>query len=330
MRPRMMRNIWIFCLLMTAGAMAATDISFMAFNIWHAGTSVANGQTKIRNALVAANADVIGFSEVENTNGDWTTKMRDSLAAVGKTYYRGYVSGDVSLLSKYPITSSAMISGQTQVARFLLDVNGSPVTVIVGHLDYQWYACYLPRGYNGSSPDWNMIDDGAGNPAPVTNVSQILSYNLSSGRDESVRAILTYVRTRTEPIVLLGDFNEPSHRDWTSRTKDMFDHHGIVVPWQTTKVLEDSGFVDAYRQIFPDEVLNPGFTWPSYAHGVASTSWTPKADERDRIDFIFHKGAGITAQFAALVGPKASYVVNVSNTANTANEIFLGDSLPWP
>lgn len=319
------RIAWGLILAAVCTPRGQTDVSFMTFNLWHDGTSVTNGLDKIRDVIAAANPDVIGFTEVSEAT---TLKIQDALAAIGRNYSRGYVESDVSILSKYPITSSGMV--ESRVARFGIKVNGNSLTALIAHLDYTWYACYLPRGYNGSNPDWNMIDDGNGNPAPVTDVNRILAYNLTAGRDESIKAVLNYAAARTEPVVLLGDFNEPSHRDWTSRTKDLFDHHGTVIPWNSSTSLEGGKFVDAFREVYPDEVRNPGFTWPSFADGKGSTSWTPKADERDRIDFVFYKGTGVTARSAALVGPRRSYALNALTTANTTDEKFIADSLPWP
>lgn len=55
--------------------------------------------------------------------------------------------------------------------------------------------------------------------------------------------------------------------------------HGLVVPWYTTKVLEDMGLVDTYRSLHPDPLSQPGITWDV----------KDKTDEH-RIDYIFYKG----------------------------------------
>jgi endonuclease/exonuclease/phosphatase family metal-dependent hydrolase len=327
-----MKKIYIFLLLFfsyTFIIQAQVDVHFMTFNVWQEGTSVPNGLTKIRDVIVKTNPDIIGFTEVRNYNGqDWTTKIVNELSAVGKMYYRGYAGGDISLISKYPILSSAMIG--TAAAGFNINIKNNTIIVAITHLDYTHYACYLPRGYNGGTPDWNMIDDGNGNPKPVTNVNTVLAYNLDSDRDEQIAAYVNFAKTKSLPLVLMGDFNEPSHLDWTAKTTAMFDHNGLIIPWHTTLTLKNNGFTDAYREFFPDEKLNPGISWPSYAHEKSSTSWTPKSDERDRIDFIFHKGTNIKTKYVALVGPKESYVKNVVSTANTSNENFMADNLPWP
>ncbi|MFT6870668.1 MAG: hypothetical protein ACJA2L_001940 [Polaribacter sp.] len=175
-----------------------------------------------------------------------------------------------------------------------------------------------------------MMDDGKGNPKPNTNLASIQTYNLKATRDEAIIAFIAAAKSELNPIVLMGDFNESSFLDWTDKTKNLFDHKGLVIPRYSTKKLNKEGFIDVFRTFYPNEISNPGFTWPSYAHEKGITSWTPFADERDRIDYIFFKGNGITIEDVYLVGPKEPYVYNTLETLNTENEKFMVIDLPWP
>lgn len=91
-------------------------------------------------------------------------------------------------------------------------------------------------------------------------------------------------------VILAGDLNEPSHLDWVESTKDMFEHNGCIVPWQTSLLLTESGFIDAFRQMYPDPATHPGLTWPVNNKGipVSDLAWAAEADERDRIDYIYY------------------------------------------
>ena len=314
---------------------APVDVSFLQFNIWQEGTSVENGLEKIKNIIVEVNPDVVSFVEVRNYNNeDWTTKIVNALADAGLSYNRGYLSGaDVSIISKYPIVSTGPLVRSTSF--FEIDANGVHFFVAPSHLDYKYYACYLPRGYNcdGSSPytGWSMIDNNSdGVPDPVTDINTIINQNLGSQRDEQIAAFIAEADKKTLPVIIIGDFNEPSCLDWTNEQANMFDHNGVVYEWSTTKSLKDNGYIDCFREAFPNIVDNPGFTWPAVATGKGSTSWAPKSDERDRIDFIFYKGDDITVKSAAIVGPKEAYVRNVASDANSENETFLAEDLPWP
>jgi len=308
------------------------ELSFLSFNIWQEGTSVPNGLQKICDIIIETNPDVVCFTEVRNyKNQDWTAKIANALAQKGQKYFKGYTGGDVSFISKYPLDNGKQIfSDQGTVVRFDLNVDGNIIIVSGAHLDYTYYASNLPRGYNGGDPNWEIIDDGNGNPLPNTILDSILAYNLKSTRDEAIASFIDSVKSETKPLILMGDFNEPSFLDWTENTKNMFDHNGVVLPWYSTEKLHEEGFVDAFRNFYPNEITNPGFTWPSYTHEKESTSWTPLADERDRIDYIFFKGNEIKIEDVSIVGPKASYVYNNSETFNTDNEKFIANHLPWP
>ncbi|MDP4237844.1 MAG: endonuclease/exonuclease/phosphatase family protein [Bacteroidota bacterium] len=308
----------------------SVSLKVMQFNIWMEGTSVPDGLTRIRDVINEVNPDLVCFSEVTNKSGDWTTKIVNALASLGKTYYGGYVSGsDVSLISKYPITSSGPLVGERTVP-YTVDINGATIVVCPSHLDYTYYATYLPRGYacggSGKYAGWNAFSPFV----PETNVSAISAQNLSSKRDEQIAAFINYMQNEKRPILLIGDFNEPSCLDWTTKQANLYDHNGVVFEWPTTLALKSNGFVDAYRQVYPDEVLNPGITWPAVATGVGSTSWAPLSDERDRIDYIFYKGTNVTASAASLVGPKGCYVKNVATTDGNGEDVFEASTMPWP
>jgi exodeoxyribonuclease-3 len=86
--------------------------------------------------------------------------------------------------------------------------------------------------------------------------------------------------TRLPPdasIICGGDFNEPSHQDWTPSAEDRGDVP-IAIRFPSTIMMEQLGFVDSYRTLHPRAL---GYTWPDreveYEH------------RRDRIDYIFVK-----------------------------------------
>ena len=97
---------------------------------------------------------------------------------------------------------------------------------------------------------------------------------------------------------VFGDFNEPSHRDWTeSAVKAGFQP--MVVPFPTVMAIEDKGFVDTFRAIYPDAGVKPGMTW------TPTTDPAAKDDHHDRIDFALARGKGIEVIAAGIVGEKA-------------------------
>ena len=97
------------------------------------------------------------------------------------------------------------------------------------------------------------------------------------------------------PIFVVGDFNEPSHLDWTEAAAKS-GRHPIKVAYPTSSAMATAGFGDAYRTIYRDEMKNPGLTWsPKY------TVDDPKT-HHDRIDFVYFKGKGFKVSEVKIVG----------------------------
>lgn len=309
----------------------------MQFNIWQEGTSVAGGFGKIVDVIVASQADVIALSEVRNyKDKDLHERLLAALEAKGETFYGRYGGGDVGVISRYPVDKTELVVDGTQIARgsivaFHLRVHGKPLVICSAHLDYKNYATYLPRGYDGNS--FKMIDaDADGEPDPVTDVEELHRMDKASARDEALRAFLQYVKKNgltRRAVVLAGDFNECSHLDWTKAVRDHYGHNGVAIKWQNSVLLHNAGFRDCWRELYPDPLTHPGATWPSVAFGKKTTTWTPKADERDRIDFIYHNGRGLQAKAAWVVG-SAEYHCRDAVVAMKPRERFALTRLPWP
>jgi endonuclease/exonuclease/phosphatase family metal-dependent hydrolase len=89
------------------------------------------------------------------------------------------------------------------------------------------------------------------------------------------------------PVVLLGDYNAPSHRDWIDDTVGARPHVSQPLAWPTSVESEGIGLVDAYRSVFPDPVKHPGLTWPAQRPFV--DGYNPAADghAEDRIDLMY-------------------------------------------
>jgi exodeoxyribonuclease III len=97
---------------------------------------------------------------------------------------------------------------------------------------------------------------------------------------------------------VFGDFNEPSFRDW-NKAAFKAGQQPLKVRWPTTLAIEQAGFVDAYRDVYPNVVAKPAFTW------TPTTNVTDPEDHHDRIDFVFAKANRFHVTDAAIVGEKS-------------------------
>lgn len=99
--------------------------------------------------------------------------------------------------------------------------------------------------------------------------------------------------TDRTPVLLVGDFNTPSHLDWTAATKDSLCGYGPVER-PATKIIEDAGMKDSYRVAHPDPKAVPGDTWsPIYPRHDGSTG---EPESQDRIDYVGYAGGKLSVK----------------------------------
>lgn len=305
-------------------------IKVLQFNIWQEGSVVENGFNAVADEIVRSDADFVTLSEVRNYhNTRFCDRIVEALKERGQTYYSFYTE-DSGLLSRYPITDSSTVyplnDDRGSIYRLVAKKGNQEFAVYTAHLDYRNCAYYDARGYDGNN--WEKIE-------PVNDLDSILVLNRASVRDDAIaRFVSTAEKDKAAGriVILGGDFNEPSHLDWTEATKDMRDHYGLVVSWDVSVILEKAGYKDAYREKYPDPVTHPGFTCPADCPDIdlKKLVWSPEADDRDRIDFIMYSPfEGLTLTDMIIVGPKGDILRGERVTEKTADPIIapLGT---WP
>ncbi len=79
-------------------------------------------------------------------------------------------------------------------------------------------------------------------------------------------------------MIIAGDFNEPSHLDWTARAAAA-GRCPTRVLFPVSRRLHKAGLVDTFRAAHRDELKEPGITWPANEPGYPHRA--------DRIDFVY-------------------------------------------
>jgi endonuclease/exonuclease/phosphatase family metal-dependent hydrolase len=307
------------------------ELRVMQFNIWQEGTQVKKGYPAIIDEIIRAKADIIALSEVRNyKEQNLSERLIVSLKEKGFTYY-SLKSQDSGILSRYPIISQEALypvkNDQGSVTKALIDMDGTTIAFYSAHLDYRNCALYLPRGYDGST--WEKLDK------PITDLKIIEEENLNSKRDEAIQAFIVDAKqelSKGNLVFLGGDFNEPSHRDWIDANKHLYDHNGVIMQWNNTVALESAGFKDTYREIYPNPVSHPGFTYPANNPlvSIEKLAWSPEADDRDRIDFIFYQPTGgLSLKSVSIIGPDESIARN-QRIKETSQDPFMLPIDVWP
>lgn len=84
------------------------------------------------------------------------------------------------------------------------------------------------------------------------------------------------------PVISVGDYNCPSHLDFTPQTRSDYDAK-FVQDYPSQASVEYLGFKDSFREMNPDALSVPGWTY-TIQYPESHKSW------RQRIDFIYYKG----------------------------------------
>lgn len=330
----MTRTCLLYLLLLCSCCLSAqrNQLKVLQINVWQEGTMIEGGFEAIASEIVRLNPEIVLFSEVRNYNNtDFIARIRKAIQEKGIEYYGEKSTLDVGILSKYKIVNQQpnylLNNDAGSVLKATIEIENTTLVVYSAHLDYTNYACYLPRGYSGTT--WKKLE------APVADAAEVLSANLKSLRDEAIQGVIDDAVKENDKghiVILGGDFNEPSHLDWMKDTKDLRDHNGLVIPWQCSVMLTSNGFKDAYRTLYPNAVTHPGFTFPSDnpKADVNKLTWAPDSDERDRIDFIyFMPNKKLKLESASVVGPSAS-IVKGKRVTDDSKDTFIQPLGTWP
>jgi len=318
---------FLSCSISNVSSENKTDLKFLQLNVWMAGTKIENGIDAIADIIINTDADLVTLSEV---NPRFMESLTSSLQQKGAVFHC-VPSNDCGILTKYPILEQQFIyspeKGFNGVLKTSIALPEKKVCLYSAHLDYQHYGAFLPRGYDGQS--WKKM------PGPIVNPTDVLAFNNESKRDEQIKDLISDAASESSKgsiILIGGDFNEPSHLDWGESTKDLFDHRGAVIQWPCTLMLQNAGFADTYRELYPNPVTHPGFTWPgdNPLVDVKSLSWAKESDERDRIDFIFYlKKQKLKLESISIVGPTGTILRGERNSDPTKDSVYT-PQIPWP
>jgi endonuclease/exonuclease/phosphatase family metal-dependent hydrolase len=280
----------------------AETLTVMSYNVWGGGANEGKSVDETVAVIKAAGADIIGIQETrlesDPCEADHCPPRGESVAKaiaekLGFHHYDQTKESEAlwanAVISRYPIKGATPNDLGVEV-----DVNGRRVFAFNIHLDDSPYQPYQLLG----------IEYGA---APFIKTQEEAVRFATETRGPAIDLLMADIKAAggAAAVFVLGDFNEPSHRDWTAAAAAA-KRHPLAVKWPTTLSLEEAGFIDAFRAANPDEMAVPAYTWTPTGDPAATD------DHHDRIDFVFARGEGLAVAKAAIVGeksPEAAIVV---------------------
>lgn len=262
----------------------AAIVRVMTYNLWIGGERSRLPLAKSAAVIEAAQADIVGIQEADGEERPGGIRPDNAAVIAEKLgWHHAAQANGRAIISRFPIEE---VTPRRQGAAIRLP-SGQRLYCFNIHFSASPYQPYqllrIPYG-----------------DAPFLDTPEELAAAAHAARGAEVRALLHELLPRVQaghPVVLTGDFNEPSHRDWTPEAAEA----GIVpmaVQFPATRRVEEAGMTDAYRAVHPDPVTHPGWTW------TPITAEDDPEDRHDRIDLIF-TGPGIEIRSVAIVGEKS-------------------------
>jgi exodeoxyribonuclease III len=256
-----------------------STVRVMSYNIYRGGEMHGQKLSQTAKVIQEAKADIVGVQEPRSPKGFTTEKLASLLGWNHSANIRKGI-----ILTPYEIVEN--LDGGIKVKL----PTGQEAYVFSLHLPSN---PYQPYQLLSIQPTWHKHKD-----TPFIKTEAEAMEAAQKARGGEVSALLNQIRNLPDneaPVFVVGDFNEPSHLDWTEAAAKS-GRHPIKVAYPNSQAMIKAGFTDSYRTIYPDEMKNPGFTWsPAYKFDDPET-------HHDRIDFVYFKGKGIKVTAAKIVG----------------------------
>lgn len=281
---------------------SALELTVMSFNIWGGGANAKKPIDETVAAIKAVNPDIIGIQETKPEPDPCTAEhcvptgksvAAEIAKALGYYYYDQSATNPAlwanAILSRYPIGKPTKNDLGVEIM-----IEGKRIMAYNIHLtDYPYQPYQLLNIEYGSAPFLKTGEEAvAAAKAARGPALDLLEQDMKAADG-------------ADAAFVFGDFNEPSHHDWTEAAVKA-KLQPMVVAYPSAKRIESWGFVDLFRAAWPDVAAKPAFTW------TPTSEPTAKDDHHDRIDYTLGRAKNLKVLKAGIVGekkPEADIVV---------------------
>lgn len=196
-------------------------------------------------------ARVIDVLKAENADVIGLIETYGSGAVIADSlgYYFYLISDNLSIMSRFPIKSTIQLYKAFRSGGAVLDLGEKR--------ELAFFDIWL---------DWRIDEYRA---ADIESINKELKKYAT--------------KADTTPLIVVGDFNSGSHLDKWAAWPDNINNPKISWP---SRVMQETGFKDSYREMNSSSEKNPGFTWTPLVNPVLQDQRV-----RNRIDYIYYKGS---------------------------------------
>jgi endonuclease/exonuclease/phosphatase family metal-dependent hydrolase len=246
----------------------------MVWNVLHGANDVEQGAEKTLAIIRAAQPDIVMMQESYDIDGD-RPRLGEWLAGELGWHQHQAESKHLCVLTPLTIDATFFHHEWHGVGAKLTDAKGRSLLAWSTWIDWRSFITYELR-------DTPTISDEA----------LLAAEHTRSQRVQQADAIITHLQEEGQlaaevPLLVGGDWNCPSHLDWTVDTARVFKNRRAL-PLPVSRAMAQAGFADTFRSVYPSPVQHPGITWSPMFRGQGADG-TAKAQGFGRIDRLYLK-----------------------------------------
>jgi len=219
----------------------------MVWNVLHGANDVTQGAEKTLKIIRDVNPDIVLLQESYDIN-DERPKLGAWLAGeLGWNQHQAQ-STHLCVLTPLNIETTFFHHEWHGVGTRLRDSWGRELLVWSIWIDWRSFITYTLR-------DTPTISDE----------DLLAGERVGSNRQQQAEAIIAHLRDTGQlsadiPLLVGGDWNCPSHLDWTLDAARVYKRRRAL-PLPVSMAMQSAGFTDTFRELYPNPVQHPGITW---------------------------------------------------------------------
>ena len=279
-RPATRRLSWLLLLLVPLGIAGPgfseedDSLRVLVWNAWRGGNEVESGPEKVLQVIRDAKPDLVLMQESYDIDGDRPTLGRWIAEELGWHAHQAE-SPHLCIITPMKIEATFFHDAWHGLGVRITDEQNRTFVAWSIWLDYRAFITYELRDRPEQSDD-----------------ELIAAEDERSARLPEAKALLKHLEDAGQlaldvPLLVGGDWNNPSHLDWTVDTTRIFKHRRAL-PLPVSTLMQERGFTDTFREVHPNPVQRPGLTWsPMFRTGPEG-----KGQGFDRIDRLYLRNPG--------------------------------------
>jgi len=250
------------------------ELCVLVWNVLHGGNDVEQGAEKALAVIRSVKPDIVLLQESYDIDGD-RPLLGEWLAGELSWNQHQAQSAHLCVLTPLEMEATFFHHAWHGVGARLRDAHGRELLAWSIWIDYRASIGHELRD-NPTMSDETLLE----------------AEDVRSKRLQQTTALIAHLQETGQlaadvPLLVGGDWNSPSHLDWTKDTARVYKHRrDLSLPVSTT--MHDAGFIDTFRVVHPNPVQHPGITWSPMFRGPAAGK-EGTAQSFQRIDRLYLK-----------------------------------------